>query len=455
MAAKLVAKESPTQALMWRRFGRNLSINVSGTFLSALLTLVQTAILTKSLSLDNYGFVLIITNLFLFLETFVGINVGDVLFRYFQIFKEENRNHALQGLLLICLLLCLAAGLIISAGTFFLSAPIADRIYHNSSLSILLKIYSATVLITACSGFYDPLLRMHDRFLALTMPKVAGRLFTVTVFATYLGYSGSLSIRLVVVVITAGVVIQTLPPLILSLRLVWPCLSATSLGSSLRALLPHRRELSDTIWHVNLVGYLRMLFSPGDIFLLGLLSSPTDVALYGVAKQLLNPLVVLQNNTQMAITPEITTLAAKRDFRGMKRLADRYVTVSFLISSGLALAMFSLGPWLISLLSKPSYLAAWPLFRILLLVSWLTLVTLVFYPLGLTLDRLKWYNLGQCVNIGILIAVLIAGRIDALSMAYLQLAASVIITLLFSLPIGLRLRALASRPPIDSAESNR
>src|SRR3979409_990819 len=84
--------------LILRRFGRNVSINLAGTLLSMLLALVQMALLTKSLSLEDYGLVLIVTNLFLFLETFVGINVGDVVFRFFQQFKAQQSKSALQGL---------------------------------------------------------------------------------------------------------------------------------------------------------------------------------------------------------------------------------------------------------------------------------------------------------------------------------------------------------------------
>jgi O-antigen/teichoic acid export membrane protein len=430
-----------------RRFGRNVSINLAGTLLSVLLALAQMALLTKSLSLSDYGLVLIVTNLFLFLETFVGINVGDVLFRFFQPFKAQPSTGALQGLLLLCLTLCLAAGLLISIGTFLLSPWIADHFYHNLSLAPLLQIYAGTVLISAFSGFYDPVLRIHDRFLSLMIPRVLGRGLAVTILAIYLARAGKLTLQVVVVVLVIGLLFQTVPPLVHAIQLVRPYLANAGFSSCARALTPYRSELLGTIWHVNLASYLKMVFSPGDVFLLGLFSSPTQVALYGLARQLTSPFLILQNNTQTALTPEITSLV--RDLPRMKRLVFRYAVWAFFLSSAMVVAAFLLGPSLISWLSRPEYLAALPVFKVLLVIAWLTLISLVFYPVGLSLDRLKWYNLAQVLNIVILVVFLIAGRLDALTMAYLQLIGAAVVSLIFCLPVGIRLHVLArpSRRP--------
>jgi O-antigen/teichoic acid export membrane protein len=436
-------EEFSSESVVWRRFSRNLTINLSGTILSALLTLVQTALLTKALTLDEYGFVLIVTNLFLFLETFVGVNVGDVLFRFFQEFKSQRRNDELQALLLMCLALCLIVGISISV-TVFLSADfIARRVYHNPDLAQLLRVYAGTVLLSSFSGFYDPLLRVHDRFLNLIIPRLLGRILTVTVFAIYFIQGRFLYLSLVVIVLAAGVIVQTGPPLIYALRLVRPFLAIRGWKSLPGALAPHRREVFRTMWHVNVGGYLKLVFSPGDIFLLGLLSSPSQVALYGLAKQLISPFTTLQNNTQAAITPEISSLWAAKEIRRMKDLAFRYVKWATLVSTVFVGASFFFGRPLIAWLARPEYLPALPVFYVMLIIVWLTLISLMAYPLGLSLDLLKWYNLAQLLNIIVLIAFLMARPLEALGMAYVQLIGILILTVAFSLPVGIKLCLLA------------
>ena len=57
----------------------------------------------RFLSIDDYGRVVIVLNLFFFLESFAGLRLSDLLFRFFQPFREQRDPRALQGLLLACL----------------------------------------------------------------------------------------------------------------------------------------------------------------------------------------------------------------------------------------------------------------------------------------------------------------------------------------------------------------
>src|SRR5205085_444230 len=86
-----------------------------------------------------------------------------------------------------------------------------------------------------------------------------------------------------------------------------------------------RSDLTSCLLNSNLSGYLRIGITPGDVFVLGLFSSPSQVALYGLAKQLTAPLSLLTTNTQTAISPEITSLIAKRRFQQLQRFVVQYL----------------------------------------------------------------------------------------------------------------------------------
>ena len=88
---------------VWRRFRRNLSVGLLGSVLSLAIKLGQTALLVRVLRTDDFGRVLIVLNLFEFLEAFVGSRVSDVMYRFFQPLREREDARALQGLLLLCL----------------------------------------------------------------------------------------------------------------------------------------------------------------------------------------------------------------------------------------------------------------------------------------------------------------------------------------------------------------
>src|SRR5947208_10037276 len=149
---------------IWHRFRRNVSISVLGSGLSLAIKLGQTALLTKLLKIEDYGRVLIVLNLFVFLDSFFGLRVSDVMFRFFPPLKEQGATLALKGLLVLCLGICLASGLLIYGIVFITSPRLADRFYPNLGLTPLFRIYGCTILLTSLSGVYEPILRIHDRF---------------------------------------------------------------------------------------------------------------------------------------------------------------------------------------------------------------------------------------------------------------------------------------------------
>src|SRR5205814_5560708 len=109
---------------------------------------------------------------FVFLDSFVGLRVNDVMFRFFQPLSEQRDDRTLKRLLLICLGISMASGLLIFSFVFILSPWLADRLYPGLALAPLFEIYACTVLVSAFSGFYEPILRIHDRFTSIVVPQV-------------------------------------------------------------------------------------------------------------------------------------------------------------------------------------------------------------------------------------------------------------------------------------------
>ena len=438
---------------IWHRFRRNVSISVLGSGLSLAIKLGQTALLTKLLKIDDYGRVLIVLNLFVFLDSFFGLRVSDVMFRFFLPLKEQGDARALKGLLLLCLGICSASGLVIYGGVVVLSPWWADRLYPNLGLTPLFNIYGCTVLVSAFSGVYEPILRVHDRFTSIVAPQVLGSLVTFVILCVYFatnianGFSTNegYSLKAIVAAFAVGALVQSVPPLVKALRLVRPALLGVKAKEAMQALAAYRRDLVGCFVNSNLSGYLRFAISPGDVFLLGLFSSPTQLALYGLARQLTAPLALLLNNIQTAVTPEITSLVAKRKFEQLKRLVARYVGSIFVLSSLLLIGSLVPGRLLILRLFQPEYRAALPVFNVLIVAVWLMLVFLVFRPLAVSLDLLRWHNLALLACAGIVVFFIVVGHLNALTMAYIQLAEVLILRSVFNALVWTRLKRLGGK----------
>lgn len=429
---------------IWRRFRSNVSISVMGSALSLVIKLVQTALLTRLLKIDDYGRVLIVQNLFVFLDSFLALRVHDVMFRFFQPLKELGDDRSLKRLLRFCLGISLASGLIICGLVLILSPWLADRVYSGLGLAPLLSIYGCTVLVSTFNGFYEPVLRIHNRFTSIVVPQVAGSLVTLAILCVYFVTSDGYDLRLIIAAFATGVLIQNLPPLILALRMVKPLLFTrrASTGPGIEEV--RGRDLTRFLLTSNLSGYLRIGLNPADLFLLGLFSSPMQVALYGLARQLTAPLALLTTNTQTALIPEITSLVARRKFEQLKRLLRRYVASATILSTLLVIAAFLVSTFLFKLFQS-EYAAALPMFYILVTVVGIQFVYLVFRPLAVSLDLLKWHNVALMVSSSVVIIVALAGGLNALSMACLQLGDLLIVRSAFSLWVWMRLKRLTGK----------
>lgn len=427
---------------IWLRLRRNVSISVLGSGFSVVIKLGQTVLLTRFLKIEDYGLLLIVLNLFMFLDSFFGVRVSDVMYRFFQSLKEQQQALALKRLLQFCLAICLASGLLTYVVVLWLSPWVAGLLYHNPELSSLFNIYGCTILISAFSGIYQPILRIHDRFSAIVVPQIIGNLLTFGLLLIYFAKTtvGSYDLRVVVAAFAIGILVQTIPPFVQALRLVRPSLAAVAARKNTKIAAHFRPQLLRCLFNSNLSGYLKFAIDPGDVFLLGIFSSPTQVALYGLAKQLTAPLALLQTNMQTAITPEIGNLMARLKLNELRQFVKQFVRLSILIGGILLLIALLLGHLLILHFFAIQYAAALPVFYCLIFAAWLLLVLLVFRPLAISLDLLEWHNVALLLSALVVLGLVVAGKLTALTMASVQLAEAAILRLCFSLLVWKKLR---------------
>lgn len=446
---KTVIEDGP----IWRRLTRNTSISMAGSGLILAIKLGQTALLTRVLSIDDYGRLLIVLNLFIFLESFFGLRASDVIFRFFRPLEERQDIRALKGLLLLCLGVGLVSGVAIYGGVALLSPWLTERLYPGLELAPLFNIYGCTVLVTAFSGVYEPILRLHDRFISIVASQVVGSVVTLFILCAYFATNmttlvstgNNSNLKIAIVAFTVGALVQSLPPFVQALRLVKPFFSGVKAKEALQALAVYRRELAGCFVNSNLSGYLRFAISPGDVFLLGLFSTPTQLAFYGVARQLTAPLALLQTNIQTAITPEIVSLAAKGKFEQLKRLLARYLWWTFGFGALLLIGITAVGRFLILNFLPPEYSAALPVFYLLSFATWLILVFLVFRPVAISLDLLKWHTLVLLASAVIVVIFILAGSLNAMTMALIQVAEVLLLRSFFNALVWSRLKQQTSQ----------
>jgi O-antigen/teichoic acid export membrane protein len=235
--------------------------------------------------------------------------------------------------------------------------------------------------------------------------------------------------------------VQTVIPLFFAVRLLKAYLhrngGQTGIG--------FRAHLLPCFLNSNLSGYLKFAISPGDIFLLGLISSPAQVAVYGLAKQLSSPFSIMQTTVQTAITPEIVMLAAKKRLKQLSNMISHYV-LSMAVIGGLLLVLALITAKLtFSSVFASQYSEALPIFYVLTIAGWLLLVNAAFRPLAITMDLLRWHNAALAVSVLLLFVLLVTKRLNPMTLAYVQLVEAALLRPAFSFAVWTRMRSVFER----------
>lgn len=435
-------RERVSSSQIARRLIRNFSIGVYGAVASLIVTVMRTAILTKSLSVVDFGYVVIVQNFFAFAQVFFSVRIGDVISRYYHEFSECGDAAALRDVLVAALVISLVTGLIITALGAGLAEVIAEFVYGNRELAPALRAYAVSAVFASLASFSMPICRILDRFRVLVGWQIAGSVVALCGLAGYLlGYGGR-SIVFVVGVLAVGNAVGAVVPFGVAVIGVKKYLFARSdvrIGARLRGF---RRSFIRLLFGTNLVGYLKSAFSQGDTFVLGVFGTPSAVALYGVAKQLLWPLTVLQNNLSAVVTPEVTLLAAKRRWEDLRTLYRSYLLGVEGLAAAALIILVVVGRWVIELVTTSQYVDAWPVSLVMALAAAVTLVQTASYPVGLALDRVARFNLG--LFLGILAGLGMVGVLGASPyvLAAWQLVAALVSLGVFSLPVARELASL-------------
>jgi O-antigen/teichoic acid export membrane protein len=425
------------------RFVRNFSLSAGGSAANILIGVARTALLTKTLPVESYGRILIVVDLFRFVKMFVDVRVSDVLYKYLPAFEESNSETAAKGLLVLGLTICAVLGGVVAGGIFFTSEWIAKSFYEDANLSSGFRIYAAGVVFAAFSGFYRPILRLRDRFSLLIVPQVLGQFVTLVFLGVYLLGVGGRQFNLIIAAFAGGMLIRSLVPLVAALRLSAPHLSGWwKLRDEWKALSPYRQELVATLWQTNLAGYLKLGSQQGGGFLLGVLSTPRQVALYGIARQLARPLKVLQNNVQTAIAPEIFTLHAESEMSKLYSFTKGFLKAKAVVGGMALVAAFFLARPAVLLIAQPEYLEAVPVFWAMVSVTFVTFVTLTLYPLTVAMGKLTRRNLCMGARFVYIGGAATLG-LDAFKMAVAQFAGALTTAAGADVPTFLQLKHAA------------
>ena len=426
------------ESALYSRLIKNISISISGAAILMLLSFARVPLLTKNLAISDYGKMIIVTNFFAMISLVFNLRVNDLIFRFLPQFEKEENQDKIRALLQLSVFLCAVLSVIIILITIGGGKWAAVNLYKDESLYRLLQLYLLAGMLSPFNEFSNAILRIKNRFSAIVIPQVAGGITSLILIIICVVGFGIIDLFYFLGALVVGVMISRAIPLAMSLYIVKKHIFTLKING-FHALLQNRRTIISTLLHTNLITYLKLSADNGGLFLLSILAPPEQVALFGIAKRLTQPLLQLQNNIQSALNPEVVKLYGQKQYKKLYLLIQRIVKANILVGGIILVLAFVLAKPVILLFSTEKYLAGLPVFYIYISTIYLTFISLPFFYLSLSMDKLKRRNLIVSFRLVYLIIFAFTG-FNAVKLALVQLLGALTVRLFNDIPISKTLR---------------
>jgi O-antigen/teichoic acid export membrane protein len=324
-----------TQSWLSDRVFRRLFLNtgklLTGKSIAVVLGLLATILTARSLGPETFG---ILALLLVYEQTFgklATFNAWQAIIKFGSDGLEAQNWPGLLRLVKFGASLDLASALVGTAAAIALSGPVVNLLGWDPAIRPLLALYSVLILFSF-NGTPIGVLRLFDRFDLLAYTAV------VTAAARLLGVLWAVVTErslftFVVIYLASGVAGQ-----LYQVAATLGVLRANGLSGFYSVRLAGVRGefpgIVDYVWTTNIHSTIRMLSREADELIIALLTSPSMLGLYNVAKRFGRVLAQLADPLYQSIYPELARLWAAADLRGFFSLISR----STVIVAGAAVA---------------------------------------------------------------------------------------------------------------------
>lgn len=346
---------------LYRRMARNLLYLAGGTGASALFTMGAVALMARALSPAEFGHVVLLQTSALILRGFLSFGTQQPIIRLGAEALEAGETERLGRIVGLGLLYDMLAGTVSALVALLIILLAAGPLGLSDTLGSAL-VFAFALLFTgylSANGIF----RLLNRFGLLGL--LQGGTAAVTFAAAAALYASGAGFSAFAWLWAASMVLSIQLQLWTALLLIRR--SGARIRFSWRKLAPDdRRHFFDygwSTWGLAVVESTRMY---GDSLLVGALVGVEAAGIYNVAKQVAGIVRKITDIYASAAFPEVSTLAARKDLAGARKLRARLVTAGGLAGAAGMLLVALAGQPLLAWGFGPAFAAGY--FALLLLV---------------------------------------------------------------------------------------
>ena len=354
------------------KIAQGSGIILLGMILSKIFNYLYRLIVARYLGPDSYGLLNLGFAVFGFFSAISLLGFPSAVLRFVSFYNGKNDSERIKGTVISCLKITLPLSLISMVIMYLFADYIAVNIFHNPSLSSIIRIFSFLVPIMVIISNFENMTQAFQKVkynIFIRNVSESGIQFLITLILFLLGFGliGAVYGYLFALLSSALIFIYLVQ------KKVFPII-----GKKIKAITNYKEIILYT-WPLTFVSIIGMIQSWGDNIFIGVFKTASDVGLYNAALPMANLLLIAPTTITFLFIPIITGLYAKNQKEGMEEIykttskwifflnlpvliiltlfSKQVLLVLFgqlYVSGYLVLIVLSLGFFIYSLLQQPS-----------------------------------------------------------------------------------------------------
>lgn len=335
----------------------------SGMAVAAVARLVNLALLTRFLSLGEYGQLALIISYGTTVNALIDFRVWETIIKFFNEHFNAKRMDKAIAVLRMCFAIDLGTG-VISAIVMMLTARLAARLLlHDESLALDVVLYGLMMLFITTETTVSGLLRVYERFDLLGIKDIVVSILRLITTSAAAYYFRSLHMVVIGYVVAGlvGAIIFNFVAYVITRRKVGAISDYTPLTKD------ERKQVFRFIMGTNVLGILKSASEQLDMLLVGFFGGPDVTAIYKVAVSTVNLHGMLTEPISKIAYPEIVR-SRQKGRRALRGTIFALILISGLITVPSAVGIAIFAEPIVKLVSGSDvYLTAATYIRIMLL----------------------------------------------------------------------------------------
>lgn len=350
-------------------------------------------------------------------QEFMNLNLGTAIIRFGAVFQARQRPDQLFSLVKTCLRVSFIM-LLASVGIIaVLSYTSYSHFIHQPGLTFYVIAYAFASGLTYFNSISRGVLRLYFKFRITSMIEIImDTIETLAVAYVIWRFPHDLDAFFPAIIIARflnGAILNYMA--YSELYSEW----RPHLHVSGEVMADDRKEVRHFVLGNSVGNTLKTMITQGDVLLLGLLTSPVQVAYYAVAKKLAYAVLTLTDPLTSSIYPQLSKLIAERKFPEVKLMLRKISTFAAAPALLLLAVMFFVNSFLVTTFYGQEFRPASDSFMYFFTAALLGAVTFWTLPLvqSLGLVRMRVYAYLVTIVVGVLVSLTLIPRFQAEGMA--------------------------------------